>query len=477
MNVLFVAGESVPFFKTGGLADVIGSLPQELKRQGIDVRVMLPKYEDMAPHWKEEMKHVKAINVLIGWRNKYCGINMLEHDGITYYFIDNEYYFKRSGYYGYGDDAERFTFFCEAALEVLPHLDWRPDVIHCHDWQTGMIPVFLKSHYALSPFHQGIRTVFTIHNLKYQGIFPEYILQDMLNLGYEHFHPDALEYFGCVNFMKGGLVYSDVLSTVSKSYAEEITMPYYGEGLDGLLRKRRGDLFGIINGIDYHSYNPGTDTALPVHYQKSLTKKQKNKLALQEAFGLAVSEETPLIGIVTRLVHQKGLDLISHVLDELMQKDVQVVVVGTGEPRYEGLFRWAAERYPQKLSAHIYFDEGLARRVYAASDFFLMPSLFEPCGIGQLIAMRYLSIPIVRETGGLKDTVMPYNQYTGEGWGFSFSHYNAHDMLYTVKRAIESWKDRGTRQRIRRNMQKQDFSWHTSANQYRSLYEYVKKHK
>ncbi len=476
MNVLFVACEAAPFAKSGGLADVIGSLPKELKRQGIDARVVLPKYEDIPDSWKERMTFLKAVNVLLGWRNKYCGIEMLEHDGVTYYFLDNEFYFKRRGYYGYGDDAERFAFFCEAVLEALPQLDWRPDVLHCHDWHTALVPVFLKSHYANSSYHQGIRTIFTIHNLKYQGVFGSGIMQDLLNLGPEHFHPDALEFYGSVNFMKGGLLYSDAITTVSRTYAEEITMPYYGEALDGILRKRRSDLYGIVNGIDYESFDPMNDDALAVNYRKSAAKKRKNKLALQERLGLPVNEETPVIGIVTRLVQQKGLDLIVHVLDELLDEDVQVVLLGAGDYKYESMFRDAAVRRPEKLSVNTLFDEKLARLIYAGSDMFLMPSLFEPCGIGQLIALRYLSVPIVRETGGLRDTVIPYNEFTGEGWGFTFSHYNAHEMLDAVRRALTKYEQPEAWDKLLGTISRLDFSWNQSAKQYRSLYGHAVKY-
>ncbi len=471
MKVLFVASEGVPFVKTGGLADVIGSLPRALINQGLDVRVVLPKHGEIPVHYQERMVCKKTFTVPLGWRNVYCGLEQLEHEGITYYFIDNEYYFKRQGLYGYGDDAERYAFFCRAVLESLPHLNFTPRILHCHDWHTGMVSVFLKAHYGNNSFYKDLRTVFTIHNLKYQGVFPKTILGDILDLGEEYFTLDGVEFYGQVSFMKGGLNFSHLLTTVSETYAREIQTPYYGEQLDGLLRHRRDRLHGIVNGIDTDFYNPATDPRICARYSwESPDKKQVNKEKLQEILCLPKRPDVPLLGLVSRLVSQKGLDLIACVLEEILSMDVLLVVLGTGEKRYEELFRHAARRYPEKVSANIMFGCTLAHRIYAGSDIFLMPSLFEPCGIGQLVALRYGSIPVVRETGGLKDTVQPYNEYTEEGNGFSFTNYNAHDFLYTLKRAVHFFYQRPVWSKIVENAMKSEYSWYKPAQKYQDLY-------
>ncbi|KXG75269.1 glycogen synthase GlgA [Thermotalea metallivorans] len=470
LKILHVASEATPFVKTGGLADVIGSLPKALQQKGMDVRVVLPKYGTIPEQWRSQMRWKKSITVPLAWRNQFCGIETVQHDGITFYFIDNEYYFHRKHIYGYDDDGERFAYFSRAVLEILPHMDFQPQILHCHDWHTGLVSVFLESFYSHLPFYEKIRTVFTIHNLQYQGIFPKHLLSDVLGLDESYFTMDSLEYYGQINYMKGGLVFSDLLTTVSKSYGEEIQTPYYGENLDGLLKKRRKHLFGIVNGIDYDLYNPANDPYIFLPYHDSLQDKSFNKIKLQESLGLPIDSNTPMVAIVSRLVSSKGLDLIAHVLDELLSLDLQMVVLGTGEEKYELLFRRAAERFPHKLSAHIQFDEKLARQIYAASDLFLMPSRFEPCGIGQLIALRYGSVPIVRETGGLKDTVQAYNDYTCTGNGFSFTHYNAHDMLFTVRRALQYYQDKKLWSRIFENAIHSDYSWRQSAQQYINLY-------
>ncbi|WNR42347.1 glycogen synthase GlgA [Paenibacillus roseipurpureus] len=471
MKILFAASEAVPFIKTGGLADVIGSLPKELIRQDLDVRVILPKYGDIPAKYREAMTHVTSFEVRLGWRKQYLGIEMLVQDGVTFYFVDNEYYYKRPGIYGYGDEAERFGFYCRGVIEALPLIDFQPDVIHCHDWQVGMIPVLLKAHYQHLPFFHDIKTMMTVHNLKYQGVFSQEVFRDLFGLSDDHFSGTALELHGGASFLKGGLLYSDQLTTVSQTYAEEIQTPYYGEFLDSLLRHRKDQLTGIVNGIDYEMFDPMTDPHLVVNYRDSLSKKTQNKLALQERLGLKVDAEIPMIVLVTRLVQQKGLDLIQHVLSEIISLNIQLVVLGTGDAAYEQMFRNAAALHPTKVSAQIYFDEALAHQFYAASDLFLMPSQFEPCGIGQLIALRYRSVPIVRETGGLKDTVQPYNEFTGEGTGFSFTNYNAHDMLHSIRRAVFFYKnDRESWMKLLHNMKKGDFSWRKSAQDYIALY-------
>lgn len=471
MKVLFAASEGVPFAKTGGLADVIGSLPQALKELGIDVRVILPKYSDIPIHFRDSMVCLKVFSVPVGWRNVYCGLEQLEYQGITYYFIDNEHYFKRPGLYCYGDDPERYAFFCRAVLEALGQMDFEPQVIHCHDWHTGMIPVFLKAHYQANPHYQGIKTVFTIHNLQYQGVFPKSILGDLLGLGEEYFTLDGVEFYEQVSFMKGGLNFADLLTTVSETYAQEIQTPYFGERLDGLLRYRRERLYGIVNGIDVEYYNPSTDQYICAPYAwDCLEPKGFNKTSLQQILGLPQRAEVPVIGLVSRLVSQKGLDLIAHVLEELLSEDIQLVVLGTGESWFEEIFRSAARRHPQKVSANILFGTTLAHRIYAGSDIFLMPSQFEPCGLGQLIALRYGAIPVVRETGGLRDTIQAYREYTGEGNGFSFTHYNAHDFLHTVRRALHFYGKPELWQKLVQNAMKSDFSWYKSAQKYENLY-------
>ncbi|MFC5448179.1 glycogen synthase GlgA [Paenibacillus aestuarii] len=476
MRVLFVASEAVPFAKTGGLADVIGSLPKELTRQGLDVRVMLPKYGSIADVYRDAMTAVATFEIYVGWRKQFTGIEVLQHEGVTYYFVDNEYYFRRSGLYGYDDEAERFAFFCRGVIESLPIIEFQPDIIHCHDWQAGMIPVLLKAHYSHLPFFSGIKTITTIHNLKYQGVFSQQLMKDLFGLSDDHFTGTALELHGGASFLKGGLLYADRITTVSQTYAEEIQTPYFGEHLDSLLRHRRDQLIGIVNGIDYEVFDPMGDTHLVMNYRDSLPKKQQNKLALQEQLGLPVRSDVPMIALVTRLVQQKGLDLIQHVLPEILALDIQLVILGTGDRVYEQMFRDAAYSHPDKVAAQIMFNEGLAHQMYAASDLFLMPSQFEPCGIGQLIALRYRSVPIVRETGGLKDTVQPYNEFAGEGTGFTFSNYNAHDMLHTIRRAVDFYQnDREAWLRIQQNMKKCDYSWKKSAQQYVNVYKELKK--
>ncbi len=471
MTILLVAAEGVPFVKTGGLADVIGSLPQELKKLGLDVRVMLPKYGDIPEHFKIEMTHCCDFTVPLSWRQLYGGVQRLEYEGVPFYFIDNEYYFKRPGIYGFPDEGERFAFFCRAVLEALPHLDFSPRIIHCHDWHTGMISVFLKAFYGADPAYQGIRTVFTIHNLEYQGLFPPEFLEDVLGLPERYFTWDGVEFNGQVSFIKGGINFADLLTTVSESYAQEIQYPFFGARLDGLLRQRKDVLQGILNGIDMKIYNPAEDPHICEPYNwKKPARKRLNKEELQRKLSLPVRKDVPLIGLVSRLASQKGLDLIAHIWEELLSLDVQLVVLGTGEPRYEELFRYVADKYPDKVSANLFFDNRLAHHIYAGSDLFLMPSLYEPCGLGQLIALRYGSLPVVRETGGLRDTVQPYNEHTGEGNGFTFTNYNAHDLLHVLKEAVSLYQQRTTWSKLVKNAMKADFSWYKSAQKYQDLY-------
>ncbi|GGD65526.1 glycogen synthase GlgA [Paenibacillus nasutitermitis] len=473
MNILFAASEAVPLIKTGGLADVAGSLPAALKAHGAEVRVILPKYEVIPQSLLAGFERIAEFSVRLGWREQYCGLLKGELDGIVFYLIDNEFYFKRGGIYGYGDDAERFVFFSTAVAESLFHMDYRPDIIHCHDWQTGLVPFLLKTRYRNESIATHAATVYTIHNLRYQGVFGQQLLMDLLGSGTELFGSEGIEFYGAGSCMKAGLLYADKLTTVSPTYAEEIQTEHYGELLDGLLRQRSGDLTGIVNGIDTVSFDPMTDSALEVPYRGSLPRKRKNKLALQRELGLHESESIPLIGVVSRLVDQKGFDLVEAVLEEILQENVQIAILGSGDWRYEQLFNGAAYRHPGKLAVWLGFNDGLARRIYAGSDMYLMPSLFEPCGLSQLIALRYRSVPIARETGGLKDTVVSYNEYTGQGNGFTFSNYNAHDLLFTVRRAISFYQDEEAWQKIVANGAKDDCSWTKSAKSYMTLYDEI----
>ena len=472
VKVLFAAAEAAPFIKTGGLGDVIGSLPKELNRQGADVRVIIPKYSLIPLELAAKMSKVASFTVPVGWRKQSCGLFKAEHDGVIWYFIDNEYYFRREDVYGFYDEAERYAYFTRAVLEALPYMDFTPDIVHCHDWHTGPLAAMLKTQYKMQDGYAAIKTVFTIHNLMYQGIFPSEILGDILALPQSTFTLDGLEFYGQVSYMKGGLCYSDCLSTVSKSYAKEIQEPYFGEKLEGLLQKRSSDLCGIINGIDYDIYNPETDDEIHVNYSyKDIGSRAENKVKLQEVLGLPAKEDAVLVGIVSRLVSSKGLDLIAHVMEEILSQNVQLVVLGTGEAQYESMFAHAAVRYPDKVSANITFSDSLARKIYAGSDIFLMPSRFEPCGIGQLIALRYGSIPVVREVGGLKDTVIPFNEVTGLGNGFNFKNYNAHEMLYCLEKAIRVSRDKTQWETLIKNAMMADNSWQRSAKEYRRLYE------
>jgi starch synthase len=476
LKVLYVASEVVPFVKTGGLADVAFSLPKELRNLDIDVRIILPKYSKIHEIFKKAMKFQRNFNVPVGWRKQYCGVEYLEYEGIPFYFIDNEYYFKRDGIYGFYDDGERYSFFCRAVLETIANIDFIPHIIHCNDWHTGILSTLLKEHYKSNPLYEGIKTIFTIHNLRYQGVFPKEILGDLLSLSMEYYHVNSLEFYGGVSFMKGGINYSDIVTTVSSTYAGEIQNPYYGEKLDGIIKLRKEDLYGITNGIDYELYNPERDEDIFTRYNIDLPEgKKENKVMLQKLLNLPQRKDVPVIGMVSRLAHMKGLDLLLHVLDELMTEDIQMIILGTGEPYFESRLREYASKYSNKIAINILFDEALAHKIYAASDMFLMPSKFEPCGLGQLIALRYGAIPIVRETGGLKDTIISYNEYTHEGNGFSFTNYNAYDMLYTIKRALGLYRDENTWMRIVTNAMKEDYSWKNSAKIYKDLYEKVYK--
>lgn len=476
-KILFVASEAVPFVKTGGLADVVGSLPKCFKKELFDVRVMIPKYLCIKEELRDQMTYVNHFYMDYLDQSRYVGILQYVYEGITFYFIDNESYYNDSRPYGDSFyDLEKFCFFSRAALSSLPVIGFQPDVIHCHDWQTALIPVLLKDRFHEGDFFRNMKSVITIHNLKFQGVWDVKTIQRLTCLPDYYFTPDKLEAYKDGNLLKGGIVYADAVTTVSNTYAEEIKMPFYGEGLDGLMRARAGSLRGILNGIDYEEFDPDTDSWIAECYNalNFQEKKKKNKLALQKELGLCQSETVFMIGVVSRLTDQKGLDLIQCVLDELCQDQIQLVVLGTGEERYENMFRHYAWKYPDKVSANIYYSEAVSHKVYAACDAFLMPSLFEPCGLSQLMALRYGAVPIVRETGGLKDTVEPYNEYEGTGTGFSFSNYNAHEMLGILRYAQRIYYDNGKewRKLIRRGMEK-DFSWKTSAMRYEELYDWI----
>ena len=477
LKVLYVASEAVPFVKTGGLADVAGSLPKALKKQGVDVRVVMPKYGKIAQEYLDKMEHIYDGDFTVSWRTKYLGIDKLELDGVTFYFIDNQEYFYRDGFYGYGDDAERFAFFSRAALEILPQEDFWPDVIHTNDWHTALVNIYLRLDHIGDARYEKIRTVFTIHNLKYQGVFPKDVMEDVLGLDWQYFTNGDLEYYDAVNFMKGAIVYADNITTVSRTYAQEIQYAYFGEGLDGLLRKRAGDLHGIVNGLDTELYNPATDPYLTDPYLKYdstnvAERKIDNKAALQRQLGLPVERQTPLVAMVTRLVEPKGLDLVVRILDELLEhEDMQFVLLGVGDRIYEDWFRELAWRHPTKVSSNIYFSDEMAQRIYAAASIFLMPSAYEPCGLGQLIAMRYGTIPVARATGGLVDTVIPYDKATQQGNGYLFADYNAHDMMYTIKKALTLFRDFNSWKLLMQNAMNTDYSWARSAKEYKALYE------
>lgn len=472
MKVLFVTSEANPFIKTGGLGDVMGALPQSLQKIGIDVRVVLPKHKNIKADYVKKLEFIKWFMVPVGWRNQYCGVFKYEYKSVTYYFIDNEYYFNRDGLYGYDDDAERFAFFDRAVLCFLKEIDWQPDIINCNDWQTGMIPVLHKLEYSKDPFYSKIKTAFSIHNLLFKGIFSADILPNYFGYDYMPVANGSIELYGGASFMKGALNYSDVITTVSNSYAEEIKTPQYGEGLDGLLREKSFKLKGIVNGIDYEEFNPEEDNFIFKKYNyKDLKGKTENKILLQKELGLPQKENTPMIGLVSRLTNQKGCDLIISIIDRLLQNDIQIVILGTGDYLYEETFKNLQYRYPDKISANIKFDNGLAHKIYASSDMFLMPSLFEPCGLGQLIALRYGTIPIVRETGGLKDTICPYNEYNKVGNGFGFKNYNANELLSITEYAIHLYNNKGIWKGIVRQAMESNNSWEKSAQEYKKLYE------
>lgn len=475
-KILFAASECVPFVKTGGLADVVGALPKEFDSKEYDIRVIMPLYGCIKEEFSTKFEYVGHFYMSAGYMLQwaYVGVMKYEYEGIKYYFIDNKTYF--GGNYPYGDmcwDIEKFCYFSKAVLSVLPMIEFKPDIIHCHDWQTGIIPVYIKNEFQADSFYRDIKTVMTIHNLRFQGVWDIEYIKGLTGLQEWLFTPDKLEFNENANMLKGGLVYADAITTVSQTYAREIQMPYYGEGLDGLLRARHNQLTGIVNGIDYNIYNPETDEKIynRFNWVNFKTEKYKNKIELQKELGLPVDKDKYVIGIVSRLTDQKGFDLINCVMGEIADDNVQLVILGTGDYRYENMFKYFADIYPDKISANICYSDELAHKIYAGCDAVLMPSAFEPCGLTQLIAFRYGTVPIVRETGGLKDTVEPLNEYEDKGTGFSFTNYNAHDMLYVIRYSRDIFYNN---KKLWNNMVKRgmtrDFSWSNSKNSYMKLY-------
>ena len=472
MRVLFASGEAAPFFKTGGLGDVAYALPKELAKQGVDVRVVLPNYSQMPEKYKEQLTEISHFRFQLGAKNVYCGIKTLTLEGIIYYFVDNLSYFDRASIYGEWDDGERFGYFSTAIIEMLEVIDWIPEIIHCNDWHTAMVPVLLVDRYHWKERLRGIRKVLTIHNLRFQGVFEPSILENVFGTGYNTYTDDGLKYFDRVNFLKGAINFSDRVTTVSPTYAHEITTPEFGEQLDESLRYNHWKLSGIINGIDYDLNNPSNDPMIPNHFDvHDLNGKALNKAELQAQVGLPVREEVPLIGVVSRLTDQKGFQLIEEILDGLLQQDIQIVLLGTGDPQFEQSFSYFAMKYPDKMKSLITFDIKLAQLIYAGSDMFLMPSAFEPCGLSQMMSMRYGTLPIVHETGGLKDTVEPFNVYTGAGTGFSFNGFNAHNLWHTIQLALDTYNNNPTAwQQLVEQAMLRDFSWKNPAKAYIDIY-------
>lgn len=475
MQIVFASAECAPFVKTGGLGDVAGSLPAALVRAGAEVIVMVPKYATIKDEYKSQMEHFSDFYVSLGWRNEYCGLEKLEHDGVTYMFVDNERYFARDYPYGFFDDGERFAFFSKAITESLQHLPagFECDILHCNDWQTALAPVFLREFYQGLPLYDRVKTVFSIHNVAFQGQFSDTVMEDILGVAHIPAAASQLRCDACsINYMLGALRYADAITTVSPTYANEIQTPEFGEGLDGVLRERSYALQGILNGIDVAGFDPATDKRIAANYTvEDRSGKAVCKAKLQEELGLEVRDDRPLMVMVTRLTRQKGMDLVMYALDRILSGGVQVAVLGTGDRDYEDGLRYFQDKYPGTMAARIEFDPALSQRMYAAADMFLMPSKFEPCGLSQIIAMRYGTLPIVRETGGLKDTVQPYNEFTGEGTGFSFSNFNGDEMGDAVFRAARLfWDNREAWNQLVTQAMSQDFSWTRSADKYLDLY-------
>ena len=473
MKILFAAAEGAPFSKTGGLGDVIGALPKSLVKQGHEVAVALPYYDMVDAKFGDKVEDVLHFETNVGWRRQYVGIKKLIHEGVIFYFIDNQQYFFRGHVYGDWDDGERFAYFQLAVLEMMERVDFIPDVLHVHDYHTAMMPFLLKEKYHWIQAYQGIRTVLTIHNLEFQGQFSDGMLGDLFGVGYQRYEDGTLRWNNCLNWMKAGILYADRVTTVSPSYAEEIKTAQFGCGLDQILRMESGKVVGIVNGIDTDLYNPETDKLIPHHFSaKNLAGKAKNKADLQKRLGLPVRADVPVIGIVSRLTRQKGFDVVVEELHNLLQEDVQIVLLGTGDPSFEQAFAWFGHAYPEKMSANILFDVSLAQEIYAASDIFLMPSRFEPCGLSQMMSMRYGTLPLVHEVGGLRDTVQPYNQFEGSGTGFGFNNLAGYWLHDTFLKAIYLYKDnKQAWKKLQEEAMSRDFSWDTASKAYADLYQ------
>ncbi len=470
MQILFVSTEAEPFAKSGGLGDVVGSLPKELIKQGADVRVVLPLYQSIKQKYQDQLQFLYEYNVDLAWRNLYCGLYQIDYEGIVYYFLDNENYFGRESYYGYFDDGERFAFYSKAVLLMLKKLDWLPKVLHCNEWQTSLVPIYLKSELISDIFYNDMRTVFTIHNVEYQGLFDSGVVQDLFGISQSHFA--LIEYNGIINLLKGAIVCCDKLTTVSPTYAKELQDPYFSHKLDPVISQYAYKFVGIINGIDQEKYNPETDPLLFLNYTpRAIKRKSANKIKLQDRMGLIQDPKIPLVGMIGRLVAHKGIDLIAQDFDALLLEQVQIIILGTGDEAYQDFFLKKAQDYPGRVAVSIHFSPELANKIYAGSDFFLMPSKSEPCGIAQMISLRYGTIPIVRETGGLRDSIQAFNPNTQKGNGVTFVHYEKEELLYAINRGLELYKDPKNWRKLVANAFKSDFSWKKSANDYMNLYQ------
>ncbi len=471
MKIYFVTSECAPFAKSGGLADVAYALPKKFAEFGHDVRVVLPLYSKISHEIRREFKYLKNFEVFMPHSDKYAGVFSYEKDGVTYYFLDNEEFFSRDELYGYADDGERFSYFSRAVLELMERMDFYPDIIHLNDWHCGPSATIFKDAFAWKDQFKKTKVIFTIHNLKYQGKFPYEVLRDNLGLSDSYYVYDKLEHFGSVNFMKAGINYADYITTVSKTYAKELQYDYFAEGLHSILQQRSHLIRGIVNGIDYEYYNPETDKDIFANYSSNdIKNKYENKIKLQRELSLNENLDAPIISMVSRLVSNKGFDLVSFIFDELMEENIQFVLLGSGEREIEDRFLGFARKYKGRVSVQSYFSEAMAKKIYAASDIFLMPSRFEPCGLGQLIAMRYGTVPVIRKTGGLADTVEPYNKFTGEGEGFAFQNYNAHELLFSTKAALGIYSEKEKWNRVVKQAMQRDHSWNNSAREYEKLY-------
>ena len=475
MNILYVTSEAAPFCKTGGLADVAGSLPQALAGEGDAVSVILPLYQIVSDKWGEKLHFEKWIYVRLAWRSVYCGLFSLERDGVKWYFVDNEYYFKRPDIYGHFDDGERFGFFSRAVTELLRELPEKPDVIHCNDWQSALVPIYIHDEAVRDEFYKSFRTVITIHNIEYQGRYGRNLLGELFGLDDGWYTGGTLAYDNGINLLKGAIINADAVTAVSPTYAEELKYAYFAHGLENVISMCSGKLHGVLNGIDVKSYDPQHDDSILEHYSAAdLSGKAEDKEQLQQTMGLQVRPDTPIVAMVTRLVSHKGLDLVCETLDYIMERDVQFVVLGKGDAKYEAFFNYACQRYPGRIAVYLGYSDTLARQIYAGADLFLMPSKSEPCGLSQMIAMRYGTLPIVRETGGLKDTVQAYEAWDGSGNGFSFANYNASDMCHVVCEAIDLYHDNPAAfKRLQERGMNEDFSWKRSAKEYHDIYESI----